>query len=129
MALDAIRGEQPIAQLAARHGVHQAMINAWRKQAIEGMSGVFSGKAEAAREGEIDQLHAKIDQVVVQQDFFATRLRSMSAGRRREDDRTQPPDTADHAPVRLGRHPPFSVLRRPVDRERGEPGVVSPAVV
>ena len=73
MALDAIRGEQTIAQLAAKHGVHQTMINAWKKQAIEGMSGVFSGKAEAveaARDGEIDQLHAKIGQLVVERDFL-----------------------------------------------------------
>ena len=67
VALDAIRGEQTIAQLSAKHGIHQTMINAWKKQAIEGMSGVFSGRAEAAeavREGEIDQLHAKIGQLV-----------------------------------------------------------------
>ena len=47
---------------------------AWRKQAIEGLSGVFSGKAEAsegAREGEIDKLHAKIGQLVVERDFLA----------------------------------------------------------
>ena len=71
LALDAIRGEQTIAQLSAKHGIHQTMINAWKKQAIEGMSGVFSGRAEAAeavREGEIDQLHAKIGQLVVERD-------------------------------------------------------------
>jgi len=71
VALDAIRGEQTIAQLSAKHGIHQTMINAWKKQAIEGMSGVFSGRAEAAeavREGEIDQLHAKIGQLVVERD-------------------------------------------------------------
>jgi transposase len=73
VVLDAIRGEQTIAQLAAKHGVHQTKINAWKKQAIEGMSGVFSGKAEAveaARDGEIDQLHAKIGQLVVERDFL-----------------------------------------------------------
>ena len=73
VALDALRGEQTVAQLAAKHGVHQTMINAWKKQAIAGMSGVFSGKAEAAeaaREGEIDQLHAKIGQLVVERDFL-----------------------------------------------------------
>lgn len=73
VALDAIRGEQTIAQLAAKHGIHPTMINAWKKQAIEGMSGVFSGNAEAAaamREGEIDQLHAKIGQLVVERDFL-----------------------------------------------------------
>jgi transposase len=73
VALDAIRGELTIAQLASKHGIHQTMINAWKKQAIEGMSGVFSGKAEdaeAMREGEIDQLHAKIGQLVVERDFL-----------------------------------------------------------
>ena len=57
----------------AKHGVHQTMINAWKKQAVEGMATVFSGKAEAAdaaREGEIDQLHAKIGQLVVERDFL-----------------------------------------------------------
>jgi transposase len=73
VALEAIRGELTIAQLAAKHGVHQTMINAWKKQAVEGMASVFSGKAEAAeaaREGEIDQLHAKIGQLVVERDFL-----------------------------------------------------------
>ena len=73
VALEAIRGEQTLAQLAAKHGIHQTMIDAWKKQAIEGMSAVFSGKAEAAeaaREGEIDQLHAKIGQLVVERDFL-----------------------------------------------------------
>ena len=73
VALDAIRGELTVAQLAAKHGIHQTMINAWKKQAIEGMAGVFDGKAEAAdaaRESEIDQLHAKIGQLVVERDFL-----------------------------------------------------------
>ena len=73
VALEALRGEQTVAQLAAKHGLHQTMINAWKKQAVEGMATVFSGKAEAAdaaREGEIDQLHAKIGQVVVERDFL-----------------------------------------------------------
>ena len=50
------------------------MIAAWRKQAVEGLAGAFSGKAEAsegAREGEIDKLHAKIGQLVVERDFLA----------------------------------------------------------
>jgi transposase len=73
VALEAIRGEQTVAQLAAKHGVHQTLINVWKKQAIEGRAGVFSGKAEAAeaaREGEIDQLHAKIGQLVLNGIFW-----------------------------------------------------------
>ena len=73
VALEAIRGEMTLAQLAAKHGVHQTLINAWKKQAVEGMSGTFSGKAEAPaqdRQGEIDKLHAMIGQLVVERDFL-----------------------------------------------------------
>ena len=73
VALEAIRGELTLAQLAARHGVHQTLINTWKKHAIEGMSGTFSGKAEAAeqdRQGEVDKLHAMIGQLVVERDFL-----------------------------------------------------------
>ena len=77
VALEAIRGEATVAQLTVKYGVHQTMISAWKKQAIDGMSGVFSGKAEAAenaRDGEVEveveKLHAMIGQLVVERDFL-----------------------------------------------------------
>ncbi|XKH33925.1 IS3 family transposase [Azospirillum doebereinerae] len=87
VALEAIRGDLTVSQLVAKHGVHQTLINTWKKQAMEGMAGVFSGKAEAAetsRQEEVEKLHAMIGQLVVERDFFAQGLRSMSVGRRRE---------------------------------------------
>ncbi|WP_293904486.1 transposase, partial [Phenylobacterium sp.] len=47
VALEALKGDLTLSQLAAKHGVHQTMIAAWRKQAVEGLAGVFSGRAEA----------------------------------------------------------------------------------
>jgi transposase len=73
VALEAMRGELTIAQLVTKHGVHQTLINAWKKQAMEGMVGVFSGRVEAAetvREDELEKLHAKIGQLVVERDFL-----------------------------------------------------------
>ena len=73
VALEAIRGEATVAQLTIKYGVHQTMISAWKKQAVDGMSGVFSGKAEAvesARDGEVEKLHAMIGQLVVERDFL-----------------------------------------------------------
>ncbi|MBY3757268.1 IS3 family transposase [Azospirillum formosense] len=87
VALEAIRGELTVSQLVSKHGVHQTLINAWKKQAVEGMAGVFSGKAEAAEtshQGEVEKLHAMIGQLVVERGFFAQGLRTMSVGRRRE---------------------------------------------
>jgi transposase len=74
VALEALKGDLTLSQLAAKHGVHQTMIAAWRRQAIEGLAGVFTGKAEAGdgvRAGEIDKLHAKIGQLVVERDFLS----------------------------------------------------------
>ena len=74
VALEAIRGEATIAELVSKYGVHQTLINTWKRQAIEGMAGVFSGKAEAAaaeRDGKVEKLHAKIGQLVVERDFLA----------------------------------------------------------
>ena len=73
VALEAIRGELTVSQLVAKHGVPQTLINAWKKQAVEGMAGVFSGKAEAAEashQGEVEKLHAMIGQLVVERDFL-----------------------------------------------------------
>ena len=48
VALEAIKGELALAELSARHGIHQTLIAAWKRQAIEGLASTFSGKAEAA---------------------------------------------------------------------------------
>jgi transposase len=68
-----LRGELTIAQLVAKHGVHQTLINTWKRQAVEGMAAVFGDKAEAveaSREAEVEKLHAKIGQLVVERDFL-----------------------------------------------------------
>ena len=72
-ALEALKGDLTVAELVAKHGVHQTLIHTWKRQAVEGMSGVFSGKAESAaadREAELSKLHAKIGELVVERDFL-----------------------------------------------------------
>jgi transposase len=76
VALEALRGELTTAQLAAKHGIHQTMVGDWKRQAMEGLTSVFSGKAPAAEsakvaEAEVEKLHAKIGQLVVERDFLA----------------------------------------------------------
>jgi transposase len=73
VALEAIKGELTLSQLVAKHGVHQTMINAWKKQATEGLSTVFESKRDAAgktREADVEKLHAKIGQLIVERDFL-----------------------------------------------------------
>ena len=47
VALEALRGELTTAQLAAKHGIHQTMVGEWKRQAMEGMVAVFSGRSAA----------------------------------------------------------------------------------
>lgn len=73
-AMEAIRGELTLAELAAKHGIHHTMIGAWKRQAMEGMASLFDGgeqTAKAANEAEIEKLHAKIGQLLVERDFLA----------------------------------------------------------
>ena len=74
VALEALRGELTTAQLAANH---HTMVGEWKKQALEGLAAVFADRSvaqEAAKssEVEIEKLHAKIGQLVVERDFLAT---------------------------------------------------------
>lgn len=58
VAMEAMRGELTASPLATKHGVHQTMIGDWKRQAMEGLVSVFSGKAEASdgiREEEIGE--------------------------------------------------------------------------
>jgi transposase len=74
VALDAIKGEQTLAELASKHGVHLTMIATWKRQAIEGMATTFGARSDAAStasEADLARLHAKIGQLVVERDFLA----------------------------------------------------------
>jgi transposase len=76
VALEALRGELTTAQLATKHGIHHTMVGEWKKQAMEGLTAVFSDRSvaqEAAKssEAEVEKLHAKIGQLVVERDFLA----------------------------------------------------------
>ena len=74
VALEALKGEQTLAELAARYKVHPNQISKWKKQAREGLVEVFSKgveKKDAEHEKEVRELHAKIGQLTVEKDFLS----------------------------------------------------------
>ena len=75
VALEALREEMTLAELSKKHGVHPNMIAAWKRAAIDNMAAAFAkrgGDLGRANEAEIDRLHAKIGQLVVERDFLAS---------------------------------------------------------
>ena len=78
MALEALKGEETAAELAIRFGVHPTMIHQWKRALLEGAPGVFesSGRRKPEiDEAQVHQLHAKIGELAVANDFLSRKLK------------------------------------------------------
>jgi transposase-like protein len=63
-----------LAELSKKYGVHATQIGTWKRAAIENMATAFTRRGAAPEQvsaAEVDKLHSKIGQMVVERDFLA----------------------------------------------------------
>ena len=76
VALEAVKGEETVAQLAARYQVHPSQIQVWKKALTAGAAGVFSNGQEQKASNDaalIARLYQEIGQLKVERDFLSER--------------------------------------------------------
>jgi transposase len=72
VALAAIKGEKPLAELAQQFDVHPNQITTWKAQLTDGAAGVFgagSAGTASAPAVAVKVLHAKIGELTLENDF------------------------------------------------------------
>ena len=80
VALAALKGDETVADLAARFGVHPNQIHKWRKQLVDAAGTVFgSGPTDRDRgqEAVISELYEKIGQLTVEADWLKKKCKQL----------------------------------------------------
>lgn len=73
VALEAVKGEKTIAQIASEYGVHPNQIGPWKKRLLEELPSIFSDRRKREeKEGtaEADELYRQIGRLKVELDWL-----------------------------------------------------------
>ena len=77
VALEALKGEETVAQIAARYEVHPNMVTKWKKDLQDEVASVFGKdhiRKKKAEENLIARLYQEIGQLKVERDFLDSAL-------------------------------------------------------
>ena len=65
VALEAVRGELPLAELADKYDVHATQIAQWKADLLKGAEAVFEGNRPDKPDIDVQRLHAKIGELAL----------------------------------------------------------------
>ncbi len=77
VALEAAREGRTLAGLAREYDVHANQVAAWKRQLLEGASGLFTRAAERDRDGEQDakEMLAKFGELTMEREYLSRALK------------------------------------------------------
>ena len=87
VALEALKGELSISQIASKHGIHPKQVTDWRDQLLSEGQMVFTPKTSLRRtktDHEKEDLLLKIGQLTVENDFLKKKLNLKGLGYEKE---------------------------------------------
>lgn len=86
VAMEAYKGDSTLSELSGRYGVHSTVIAKWKKELLSRAKEIFAAPEEkaskpspAASPEAVKELHAKIGQLTVENDFLSAKLRRWTA--------------------------------------------------
>jgi len=80
VALEALRSEKTVAQLSSEYGVHATQVNAWRKQALEGLPDLFeraNGADAKTQEAQKEQLYQQIGKLQMEVEWLKKKSKQL----------------------------------------------------
>jgi len=84
VALEAMREQQTLAEIATKYKLHQNQVSAWKKDAIDAMSTIFHDKRRkdtslAEAETQINELQRMVGQLTMERDWLKKKSIQLSS--------------------------------------------------
>lgn len=76
IALEALREDKTLSQLASEHSVHPLQVGKWKKELIEGAESLFESKKDRKQDDVSDRedLEKKVGRLTMENDFLKKKL-------------------------------------------------------